>query len=75
MSLVMAVLYVLSGAYGSIAEISPVTTLLLILQLFGGCVVGILLDELLQKGYGIGSGLSLFPAVLISSDLISKVQA
>ena len=74
LSFAMALAHVLSGAYGSIAALGPLTIVLLVVQLFGGCVVGILLDELLQKGYGIGSGLSLFPAVLISSDLVSKVS-
>lgn len=74
LSFIMATAHVLSGAYGSLAALGSLKIVLLIVQLFGGCMVGLILDELLQKGFGIGSGLSLFPAVLISSDLVSKVN-
>lgn len=45
----------------------------LVLQLFGSSCIVILLDELLQKGYGIGSGVSLFTCCSICSDVIWKV--
>jgi protein transport protein SEC61 subunit alpha len=44
--------------------------MLIILQLtFSGFIV-ILLDEMLQKGYGMGSGVSLFIAVNICENII-----
>jgi len=47
-------------AYGQPSLMSSSTILLIILQLMGaGCIV-ILLDDILSKGYGLGSGISLF---------------
>ena len=53
---------VLSGAYGSPADIGAGVGLLLVLQLCFAALITMLLDELLQKGYGLGSGISLFIA-------------
>jgi len=39
---------------------SSITIFLIIAQLMGAGVVVILLDDLLRKGYGLGSGISLF---------------
>merc|ERR1712205_74433 len=57
-----AVAYVLSGMYGEIKELGATNAILIILQLFITGVIVIILDELLQKGYGLGSGISLFIA-------------
>lgn len=61
-TLIQAVVYVMSGMYGSMSTLGPGNVFLIILQLFlaGFCVI--ILDELLQKGYGLGSGISLFIA-------------
>ncbi|KAH8111245.1 SecY subunit domain-containing protein [Phellopilus nigrolimitatus] len=50
------------GLYGSPSSLGPGVCLLLILQLVAAAFIIILLDELLQKGYGLGSGISLFIA-------------
>jgi len=55
-----AVAYVMSGMYGDIREIGAGNSILLILQLFFAGIIVLLLDELMQKGYGMGSGISLF---------------
>jgi protein transport protein SEC61 subunit alpha len=48
------------GAYGQPSQMSPITIILIIAQLMGaGCIV-ILLDDMLKKGFGLGSGISLF---------------
>lgn len=47
--------------------------LLIILQLSFAGVVVIILDELLQKGYGLGSGISLFIATNICETIVWKV--
>jgi protein transport protein SEC61 subunit alpha len=48
------------GAYGQPSQMSPITIVLIIAQLMGaGCIV-ILLDDMLKKGFGLGSGISLF---------------
>lgn len=67
-----AIAYVLSGAYGNIEDIGITNSLLLIGQLvFSGALV-IILDEMLTKGYGLGSGISLFIATNICETIIWK---
>merc|ERR1711939_101264 len=46
--------------------------LLIILQLFIAGIIVIILDELLQKGYGLGSGISLFIATNICETIVWK---
>mmetsp|Transcript_111068 Transcript_111068/g.155926 ORF Transcript_111068/g.155926 Transcript_111068/m.155926 type:complete len:478 (+) Transcript_111068:93-1526(+) len=67
-----AVAYVMSGMYGSLREIGATSAILIILQLFFAGIVVILLDELMQKGYGMGSGISLFIATNICESIIWK---
>jgi len=50
--------YMMAGAFG--ATITPQTGFVIVLQLVSAGIVLILLDELLQKGWGLGSGISLF---------------
>jgi protein transport protein SEC61 subunit alpha len=71
-TLVEAVLYVGSGMYGDVREIGIFTATLIVVQLFVAGVICILLDELLQKGYGLGSGISLFIATNICETIIWK---
>ena len=54
---IQASAYLISGMYGSIA--STATIIIFIQLIFAGLVV-MLLDELVQKGWGLGSGISLF---------------
>jgi preprotein translocase subunit SecY len=54
---IQASAYIISGMYGALA--GP-TTIVIFLQLLGAGVIVILLDELVQKGWGLGSGISLF---------------
>nr|QWE91220.1 Sec61 alpha 1 subunit [Placidida sp.]QWE91225.1 Sec61 alpha 1 subunit [Placidida sp.]QWE91226.1 Sec61 alpha 1 subunit [Placidida sp.]QWE91227.1 Sec61 alpha 1 subunit [Placidida sp.] len=67
-----AVAYVLSGMYGPIGELGAVNAILIILQLFVAGLIVITLDELLQKGYGLGSGISLFIATNICENIVWK---
>jgi preprotein translocase subunit SecY len=48
-------------------------SLILIMQLCVAALITMLLDELLQKGYGLGSGISLFIATNICENIIWKV--
>lgn len=67
-----AVAYVLSGMYGDVKTIGVLNAVLIILQL---CVAGIIiicLDEMLTKGYGLGSGISLFIATNICENICWK---
>ena len=54
---IQASAYIISGMYGTL---SGPTTIVIFLQLIGAGVVVMLLDELVQKGWGLGSGISLF---------------
>jgi len=67
-----AVAYVLSGMYGEVRDLGAGNAVLIITQLFFAGVIVIVLDELLQKGYGLGSGISLFIATNICENIIWK---
>jgi protein transport protein SEC61 subunit alpha len=67
-----AVSYVLSGMYGDVKELGAGNAILVIFQLCFAGVVVLLLDELLEKGYGIGSGISLFIATGICETIVWK---
>jgi len=67
-----AVAYVLSGMYGDLGTLGYANAVLIICQLFFAGVCVIMLDELLQKGYGIGSGISLFIATNICESIVWK---
>eukprot|EP00004_Rigifila_ramosa_P014900 TRINITY_DN3427_c0_g1_i1.p1 TRINITY_DN3427_c0_g1~~TRINITY_DN3427_c0_g1_i1.p1 ORF type:complete len:477 (+),score=122.75 TRINITY_DN3427_c0_g1_i1:27-1433(+) len=67
-----AVAYTLSGMYGDVKDLGYGNVTLIILQLFFAGIIVILLDELLQKGYGLGSGISLFIATNICETIIWK---
>ncbi|UKK00957.2 Protein transport protein Sec61 subunit alpha [Theileria orientalis] len=67
-----AVAYVVSGMYGDVKELGAFKAVLIILQLFFAGVVVILFDEMLQKGYGLGSGISLFIATNICETILWK---
>ncbi|MEA2089644.1 MAG: preprotein translocase subunit SecY [Thermoproteota archaeon] len=54
---VQASAYIIGGVYGQLAG---TTSIIVFLQLLAAGVVVMLLDELVQKGWGIGSGISLF---------------
>lgn len=67
-----AVAYVVSGMYGDIRTLGATNAILIIIQLFIAGIIVICLDELLQKGYGLGSGISLFIATNICESIIWK---
>jgi len=67
-----ALAYVLSGMYGDVKDLGATNAILIIIQLFIAGVIVIVLDELLQKGYGLGSGISLFIATNICETIVWK---
>jgi len=67
-----AVAYVIAGMYGDVKDLGAGNAILIILQLFFAGVIVIILDELLQKGYGLGSGISLFIATNICESIVWK---
>ena len=64
--------YVFSGMYGSINDIGAMRALLIVIQLTIASVLVNLLDEILTKGYGIGSAISLFIATNVCEELFWK---
>jgi protein transport protein SEC61 subunit alpha len=62
--------YIFGGAFGSLSIIDA--TFVFLQLLFSGLVI-ILLDELLQKGWGIGSGVSLFIAAGVSGQIFWNI--
>mmetsp|Transcript_13835 Transcript_13835/g.30121 ORF Transcript_13835/g.30121 Transcript_13835/m.30121 type:complete len:474 (-) Transcript_13835:180-1601(-) len=69
-TIVEAAAYVFSGMYGDVAAIGSGNALLIVAQLFFAGLVLLMLDEMLQRGYGLGSGISLFIAAHISETIV-----
>lgn len=67
-----AVAYVVSGMYGNVSDIGAFNACLIIVQLLFAGILVIILDEMLQKGYGLGSGISLFIATNICENIVWK---
>jgi protein transport protein SEC61 subunit alpha len=58
--------------YGPVGELGLIRSVLIIGQLFLAGFMVLMLDELLQKGYGLGSGISLFIATNICETILWK---
>merc|ERR1719329_1662147 len=67
-----AVAYVMSGMYGDVKDLGAGNAILIIMQLFCAGMIVLILDELLQKGYGLGSGISLFIATNVCENIVWK---
>eukprot|EP00050_Salpingoeca_kvevrii_P011475 m.15590 g.15590 ORF g.15590 m.15590 type:complete len:496 (+) comp3449_c0_seq1:2-1489(+) len=67
-----ATVYVMSGMYGDPSDLGAGVCLLIVIQLFFAGLIVLLLDELLQKGYGLGAGISLFIATNICETIVWK---
>lgn len=72
MTLGQAVVYVLTGMYGDPSDMGTGVCTLIVIQLFVAGLIVLLLDELLSKGYGLGSGISLFIATNICETIVWK---
>jgi preprotein translocase SecY subunit len=66
MTIFEASAYIIGGTYGTI---SVTTQIVIMLQLVAAGLIVLLLDELLQKGWGLGSGISLFIAAGVASSI------
>src|SRR5208282_5859452 len=64
MTVFEAAAYIIGGTYGALQF---TTEVIIMLQLVGAGIIVLLLDELLQKGWGLGSGISLFIAAGVAS--------
>ena len=69
-ALSQATVYVLTGLYGQPKDLGAGVFLLLTIQLIIAALIVILLDELLRKGYGLGSGINLFIATNICESIV-----
>jgi len=58
--------YLMGGVYGSL---SPTVSIFVFLQLLAGGTMVMLLDEMVQKGWGLGSGISLFIAAGVAQNI------
>ena len=66
MIVVQAGLYIISGVYGTV---TTTQSLLIFVQLLAAGFILMMLDELVQKGWGIGSGISLFIVAGITQNI------
>src|SRR5665647_2688651 len=63
--------YILSGMYGQIGvDLAGPTILVIFLQLIVTGVIVMLMDELVQKGWGLGSGISLFIMAGVAQNIL-----
>ncbi|KAI5173224.1 protein transport protein SEC61 subunit alpha [Nematocida sp. LUAm3] len=61
-----------TGVYGSPSALGASVCVIIIVQLMFSGVILVLLDELLQKGYGLGSGTNLFIVANICESIVWK---
>jgi len=69
---VQALAYIIGGAYGALDLRSSV---IIFSELFVAGMILMLLDELVQKGWGIGSGISLFIVAGVAQNLFWEIFA
>jgi preprotein translocase subunit SecY/protein transport protein SEC61 subunit alpha len=67
---VQAVAYILSGMYGTLAELGVPVILAIFFQLIAAGIIVMLMDELVQKGWGLGSGISLFIMAGVAQNIL-----
>jgi len=63
------VAYIIGGAFGDVATLGITGAAIIFLQLIFAGLIILLLDELLQKGWGLGSGVSLFIAAGVAGQI------
>lgn len=71
LTLVEALVCLYSGLYGPVALLGTFKAVMIVVQLLMSSVILLLLDELIQKGYGLGNGVSLFVAVNVCQDVFA----
>ncbi|NVM36341.1 MAG: preprotein translocase subunit SecY, partial [Candidatus Lokiarchaeota archaeon] len=64
-----SIAYIFGGAFGSLSEIGIDGVFFIFFQLLFAGIIIILLDEVLQKGWGLGSGVSLFIAAGVAGQI------
>lgn len=69
MTVFEAIAYISGGAYGDLSDQIGLQTAIVIQLTLAGIAI-MLMDELVQKGYGLGSGISLFIAASVSFQVV-----
>ena len=67
---VQAIAYILSGMYGQIGDLGVPIILAIFFQLIAAGIIVMLMDELVQKGWGLGSGISLFIMAGVAQNIV-----
>ena len=62
-----SIVYIMGGAFGTVDLVAGT---LIFIQLVSATVIILLLDEILQKGWGMGSGVSLFIAAGVAGQIL-----
>jgi preprotein translocase subunit SecY len=62
MTIIEAVAFLIGGTYGKPEDLQLTGQIAIIAQLLAAGLIIILIDEMVQKGWGLGSGISLFIA-------------
>lgn len=79
LTIFQSIAYLLGGAFGEIGtgenQLTIPTVIVIFIQLVSSTVIIMLLDELLQKGWGIGSGVSLFIAAGVAGQILYNAFA
>lgn len=76
LALVEATGFIVSGIYWSIPQTVPLwLKVVVLLQLLWGAVIIIVIDEAIQKGWGLGSGVSLFILIGVAQRFFSDLLA
>jgi preprotein translocase subunit SecY len=71
MTLFEAIAYIAGGAYGQNVKNDPGAQIAIVTQLLAAGICIMLMDEVVQKGWGLGSGISLFIATSVSVTVFS----
>ncbi len=61
--------YIISGMYGPVGDLGG-TVIVIFLQLLSAGIIVMLMDELVQKGWGLGSGISLFIMAGVAQNIL-----
>ncbi len=72
---IQAIAYILSGMYGTLSELGVGVILVIFAQLLAAGIIVMLMDELVQKGWGLGSGISLFIMAGVAQNIIWSMFA
>lgn len=65
-----ACLYVFLGMYGPVSKLGLLASVGLVVQLTAGSVIVQILDQMLESGWGVGSGMSLFTTVNVCENIM-----